>query len=298
VLFYLIALFYARIFHPIHTVADLLGMPTATTPPPPDQTIAQLGVTIERLSANATPAERISAPGVSSTDWILYIHGGGFAVPATNDNRAFVGRLSKATNTTVLYPNYRLIPEHPFPAALDDCVAAFRWLRQQGVPSSRIVIAGESAGGNLTLATALALKASGEELPAALVAISPPTDMAMTGATYQTKRLVDPITGGGLAQDAFALYTGHGATDLRNPLVSPLYGDVRGLPPTLIQAGTQEVFLSDAMRMADKLKAAGVIVKFEIWPGMMHAFPGSPPFIPEARLATQHIARFVRRYLR
>jgi acetyl esterase/lipase len=201
------------------------------------------------------------------------------------------------TDATALYPNYRLIPTHPFPAALDDCVATYRWLRQQGVPASHIVIAGESAGGNLTLATALALKQSGDELPAALVCISPPTDMAMTGETYRTKALWDPIAGSGLARDAFSLYTNHGATDPHNPLVSPLYGNVRGLPPTMIQAGTQEVFLSDATRMADELRAAGVTVKLEVWPGMYHAFTGGPTAIPESRLAERHVARFIRQYL-
>jgi acetyl esterase/lipase len=144
----------------------------------------------------------------------------------------------------------------------------------------------------------LALRESGEDLPAALVAISPPTDMAMTGETYQTKAFWDPIGGGGLTQDAFAIYTDHGATDPRNPLVSPLYGNVHGFPPTLIQAATQEVFLSDATRMADKLRAAGVTVKLEVWPGMMHAFTAGPTLVPEARLATRHVAKFMRHYLR
>jgi acetyl esterase/lipase len=108
----------------------------------------------------------------------------------------------------------------------------------------------------------------------------------------------DPIGGGGLTQDAFAHYTNHGATNPRNPLVSPLYGDVRGFPPTLIQVATQEVFLSDATRMADKLKAAGVTVNLEVWPGMLHAFTAGPTFIPEAGLATQHVTKFVRRYLK
>jgi acetyl esterase/lipase len=298
--YYLIALIFLKIVHPITSVATLASQtsPSDTTPPAPHLALAQIGAMIEAVDANGVQAERISVPGVSSSRWLLYIHGGGWAVPWTNDNRAFVGRLCKGANATAIYPNYRLIPEHPFPAALNDCVATYRWLRQQGVPASHIVIAGESAGGNLTLATALALKESGEELPAALVAISPPTDMAMTGETYRTKAAWDPIGGGGLAQDAFALYTNHGATDPRNPLVSPLYGDVQGFPPTLIQAGTQEVFLSDATRMADKLRAAGVTVKLEVWPGMFHAFTGGPPVIPECRLATQHVTTFMRQYVR
>lgn len=297
--YYLLALIFVKLIHPINTVAVLARQtsPSDTTPPPPALALARLGVTITPLVANGVPAERISAPGVSSDRWLLYLHGGGWAVPATNNHRAFVGRLGKAINATGLLPNYRLIPEHPFPAALNDCVAAYHWLRQQGVPASHIVIAGESAGGNLTLATALALKESGEELPAALAPISPPTDMAMTGETYRTKAAWDPIGGGGLAQDAYAIYTSHGATNPRNPLCSPLYGDVRGFPPTLIQAGTQEVFLSDATRMAAKLRAAGVTIKLEVWPGLYHAFTGDD-FIPEGRQAERHVVRFLRQYLR
>jgi acetyl esterase/lipase len=121
--------------------------------------------------------------------------------------------------------------------------------------------------------------------------------MAMTGETYQTKALVDPILGSGLPQDAFALYTNHGATDPRNPLVSPLYANVQRLPPTLLQVGTQEVLLSDSTRMADRLEAAGVEVKLEIWPGMFHAFTGGPDFIPEMHLATQHVVKFIRQHL-
>jgi len=295
--FYLIAWIFLKFIRPMNTIAVLVSQSAATTPPPSNLTRAQLGVTIKQLDANGVPAELISAPGVSSSRWILYIHGGGFAVAGTNDNRAFVGRLSRATGASALYPNYRLIPEHPFPAGLNDCVTTYRWLRQQGIPASHIVIAGESAGGNLTLAAALALRESGDELPAALVAISPPTDMTMTGETYRTKALWDPIGGGGLARDAFALYTNHGATNPRNPLVSPLYGDVHGFPPTLIQAATEEVFLSDATRMAQKLQAAGVMVKLEVWPGMLHAFTAGPTVIPEARLAGHHVATFMRRYL-
>ena len=176
-------------------------------------------------------------------------------------------------------------------------MTAYRWLLSQGVAASQSAIAGESAGGNLALATTLALRESGDALPAVLVAISPATDMAMTGETFKTKAFVDPILGAGLPQDAYALYTNHGATDPRNPLVSPLYADVHGMPPTLLQVGTQEVLLSDSTRMADRLKAAGVETKLEIWPGMMHAFTVGFDVIPDARLAAQHVVKFIRQHL-
>jgi monoterpene epsilon-lactone hydrolase len=289
---YLAAMTYLNFVNPIHTIAQQLTIPQSKMPLP-------VGVSLEHVDASGVPADIIAAPGASKSRWILYLHGGGWAQAGTDDNRAFVAKLSQATGASALYPDYRLTPEHPFPAGLNDCVTAYRWLLNQGVPASHIVIAGESAGGNLTLATAVALRASGDELPAALVALSPATDMAMTGVTYQTKALVDPILGSGLPQDAFALYTNHGATDLRNPLVSPLYGNVQGLPPTFIQVGTQEVLLSDSTRMANRLKTAGVEVKLEIWPGMWHTFSAGAglDYIPEVRLAQQHMLEFIRQHL-
>ncbi len=289
-LIYLIALINLKFVNPIHTIADQLALPQSKTPLPP-------GVSLTQVDAGGVPAQLIVAQGAIKSRYILYLHGGGFAQAGSDDNRAFVARLSQATGASALYPDYRLAPEHPFPAGLNDCVTAYRWLRGQGVAASHIVIAGESAGGNLTLATALALRAGGDELPAALIALSPATDLAMTGETYQTKAIVDPILGSGLPQDAFALYTNHGATDLRNPLVSPLYANVHGMPPTLLQVGTQEVLLSDSTRMAYRLKAAGVEVKLEIWPGMFHAFTGGPDFIPDVQLAVQHVVKFIRQHL-
>lgn len=288
---YLIAWVYLRIVNPIHTIAQQKSnLPSSPMPLPP-------GVTLEKVDAGGVPAERIVAPGAGSHRWIFYIHGGGWAQGATDSHRFFVAKLSQALGASGLLPDYRLTPEHPFPAGLNDCVTAYRWLLSQGVTASQIVIAGESAGGNLALATTLSLKESGDALPAVLIALSPATDMAMTGETFQAKAFVDPILGAGLAQDAFALYTNHGATNPRNPLVSPLYADVHGMPPTLLQVGTQEVLLSDSTRMADRLKAAGVEVKLEVWPGMLHAFSAGFDFVPEGRLATKHIVKFIQQHL-
>jgi len=175
-------------------------------------------------------------------------------------------------------------------------VTVYRWLRSQGVAASQIVMMGGSAGAHLTLTTAVALRESGDALPAALVAESPPTDMAMTGETFRTKALVDPILGWGLAKNAFAAYTRNGAIDVRNPLVSPLYADVHGFPPTFLQVGTQEILLSDSIRMVQKMKATGVEVKLEVWPGMFHGWQ-SINFIPEAQLAKAHKVKFIRRHL-
>ena len=287
---YLIAWVYLKILNPVHTIADQKRVLQPSVHPLPS------GVTLEKVDAGGVPAERIVAPGAGSRRWIFYTHGGGWAQGITDDHRSFVARLSQEIGASGLLPDYRLTPEHPFPAGLNDCVTAYRWLLSQGVAASQIAIAGESAGGNLVLATTLSLREGGDALPAVLVAISPPTDMAMTGETFQAKAFVDPILGAGLAQDAFALYTNHGATDPRNPLVSPFYADVHGMPPTLLQVGTQEVLLSDSTRMADRLKATGVEVKLEVWPGMFHAFSAGSD-IPEGRLAMKHIVKFIRQHL-
>lgn len=290
-LFYLLAWVYLKILSPIHTIAQQnSAFASSAMPLPP-------GVTLEKVDAGGVPAERIVAPGAGSRRWIFYTHGGGWSQGITDSHRSFVAKLSQALGASGLLPDYRLTPEHPFPAGLNDCVTAYRWLLSQGVAASQIAIAGESAGGNLALATTLSVRDSGDALPAVLVAISPATDMAMTGETFQTKAFVDPILGAGLPQDAYALYTNHGATDPRNPLVSPLYADVHRMPPTLLQVGTQEVLLSDSTRMADRLKAAGVETKLEIWPGMIHAFTGGFDSIPESRLATQHVVKFIRQHL-
>ena len=288
---YLAAWIYLRIVNPVHTIADQKRVLKSSTMPLPSGTL------LEKVNVGGVLAERIGAKGAGSHRWILYTHGGGWAQGITDSHRSFVAQLSQTTGACGLIPEYRLTPEHPFPAGLNDCVAAYRWLLNQGVAASQIVIAGESAGGNLALATALALRESGDALPAAVIALSPATDMAMTGETFRSKAFVDPILGLGLAQDAFALYTNHGATDPRNPLVSPLYADMHGLPPTLLQVGTQEVLLSDSTRMAERLRAAGVETKLEVWPGMFHAFSAGSTYLPEGRLAAKHIVKFMLRHL-
>jgi acetyl esterase/lipase len=282
-----------KFIYPIHNVAQLLSASYASTPPVPPP-----GVTIEQVDADGVQAQRVLVKGTGNHRWILHFHPGGFTRVGLTDNRAIVVRLAQAAGTNALYPDYRGTPADPFPAGLNDCVTAYRWLLSQGVAASQIALTGESAGANLVLATALALAEHGETLPGALIAVSPPTDLAMKGETMKTKAFVDPIMAGGLAQDAFALYTNHGVTDSRNPLASPLYANVQRLPPTLLLVGSEEALLSDSTRMADRLKAAGVEVKLEIWPGMWHDFIGSPDVIPEVRLATQHIATFIRRHVR
>lgn len=275
--------------HPITTIQQQLTIPRAVLPLPQ-------GVSLEPVNASGVPAQFIRAPGASSSHVILYIHGGGWTVPLQDQDRVDAAQLSEATGASVLLPDYRLLPDHPFPAGLQDCVTTYTWLRSQGVDASQIVIIGGSAGAQLTLTTAVELKQNGETLPAALVALSPPTDFAMSGESYRTKTGADPVLGNGLAENAFEAYTGHGAADVRNPLISPLYANVAGFPPTLLMVGTQEILLSDSIRMAGHLKASGVEVELVVWPGMFHGFE-SQSYIPEAQLANEQIVSFIRRHI-
>ncbi len=189
----------------------------------------------------------------------------------------------------VLLIDYRLAPEHPYPAALEDALAAYHWLIDQGYAASRIMIAGDSAGGGLALAILLSLRDSGELLPAGAVAISPWTDLASTGESVQTKAQVDVVLRSDTLESYAQIYAGE--HDLKSPLISPLYADMHGLPPLLIQAASDEILLDDATRLAARTRGAGVSVTLRIWPGMFHVFP-LLPFIREAKEAVEQIAEF------
>jgi len=193
-------------------------------------------VRCEPVNAGGVPAEWITAPGVNTERVIYYLHGGGYAYGSINTHREMVSRLSRAASARVLIIDYRLAPENPFPAALDDSVAAYRWLLSVGVNPTRLVIAGESAGGGLTVATLVALRDAGEPLPAAGICLSPWVDLECLGESMVTKGEIDPMaTREGTLMLAKAYLRD---TDPRTPLASPLYADLTGLPPLLIQVGT------------------------------------------------------------
>jgi monoterpene epsilon-lactone hydrolase len=193
----------------------------------------------------------------------------------------------------VLCIDYRLAPEHPFPAALDDAVAAYRWLLADGADPRRIAIIGDSAGGGLTFGTLLRLRDEGVAMPAAAAGISPWTDLALTGETLRTNAEADPMLNAAQAPAYARLYLGE--ADPKHPYASPLYGDARGLPPSLIQVGSDEILLSDAERLAANLRQAGVITELEIWPRMPHVWHLFVRVLPEARRAISQIGDFVRR---
>jgi epsilon-lactone hydrolase len=225
---------------------------------------------------------------------ILYFHGGGYAFGTEPLVRDFTWRLGAATGAGVLYFDYRLAPEHPFPAAVEDADKVYRWLARR-VDPSRIVFVGDSAGGGLVFATLHKIRDEGHALPRAAVAISPWTDLALTGPSLHTNAKADPM----MEARHLPAFAAHylGGADPRHPYASPLYGDPSGLPPVLIQVGSDEILRDDAVRMADKLRAAGGEVRLEEWPRMPHAWHHYARIMPEARHAIERIGAFVRTQL-
>ncbi len=256
-------------------------------PPPPR------GTETVRVDAGGVPGDCITRPTSLHDRHVLYLHGGGYRVGSTVSYRHLTWRLADAARARLLITNYRLAPEHPFPAALDDARAAYRWLLTRGARD--IVVMGDSAGGGLSLALLMKLRDEGLPLPAAAVALSPWTDLALTGASLARNAAADPMLNAGDLPQAAADYLA--GTDPRHPYVSPLYGDPAGLPPVLIQVGGDEILLDDAVRMADKLRAANPRSELQVWPLMPHVFQAYAPVMPEARRAIAEIGGFVRRVL-
>jgi len=253
---------------------------------------AQPDVVREAVDAAGVPAEWFAAAGASGDRLIYYLHGGGYVVGSVNTHRELLGRISRAAGARVLAIDYRLAPEHPFPAAIEDSVAAYRWLLSTGADPANIVIAGDSAGGGLTVATLVALRDAGDPLPAAAVCISPWTDMEGSGASMTTKAEVDPMILLEHVSEGAKAYLG--GADPRNPLASPIHADLAGLPPLLVQVGTSEVLLDDSTRLAERARAAGVDVTLEPWQEMIHVWHFFALILPEGQQAIDRIGEFVR----
>jgi len=252
-------------------------------------------VRVAPVDAGPVPSEWLIPQDAPEDRALLYLHGGAWFMGSARVYRAFVSRLAHASRVRALVIDYRLAPEHPFPAGLDDCMAAYEWLRQNGNPPSKIVVAGDSAGGNLTLALLVALRDAGRPLPAGAVALSPATDLAGTGESRRTHLHLDPFFSNMKPNTIIEDYiTSH---DPRDPLISPLFADPSGLPPLLIHVGDHEMLLDDAVRFGDRAGAAGVQVKTVVWAGMFHVFQMFDPFLPEAREANRQIATFIRSLL-
>ncbi len=250
-------------------------------------------VRLEPVDVDGISGEWVSIAGAEPQRTILYLHGGGYVIGSIKTHREVVSRIARASGARSLLIEYRLGPENRFPAAVDDAVAAYRWLRAQGTPTNELVIAGDSAGGGLTMATLLSLRDAGDELPAAGVGISPWVDLAGEGESMTTKAGVDPmVQKPGLDQMA-RQYVGPGG-DVKHPIASPLYGELAGLPPLLLQVGTSETLLDDSTRFAAKAKAAGVEVTLEEWEDMFHVWHFFAAMLPEGEQAIERIGEFVR----
>lgn len=260
---------------------------SATLFPAPDD------MTVESIDAHGVPCDRVRAPGLGGDRVLLYLHGGAYVTGSRNSHRGLAARIGQATRATVLLPEYRLAPEHPFPAAVTDAVSCWRWLLDTGCTPSTMTVAGDSAGGGLALAVLLALRQAELPLPACAVALSPWTDLEAMGPTAQPGAVSDPmLSREGLLQSA-NLYA---AGSLRDPLASPLHGDLVGLPPILLQVGTREVLLSDSTRFAERARAAGVTVELDVQDGLVHVWQMFPE-LPESRSALARIGRFVDQWL-
>jgi epsilon-lactone hydrolase len=245
----------------------------------------------EPVDAEGVSAEWVFAPGAADDRLILYLHGGGYVMGSINTHREMVSHISRAAQARVLIINYRLAPEHPFPAAVEDAKAAFRWLLNQGFDPARVVIAGDSAGGGLTVATLVALKDDKIPMPAAAVCMSPWVDLEACGESMNTKAEADPMVD---RQEIIRIAKAYLAeTNARTPLASPLYTDLHGLPPLFIQVGTSEVLLDDALRLAEKAKDAGVNVTLEPWEEMTHGWQLYASRVPEAKEAVKRIGIFI-----
>lgn len=239
-------------------------------------------------------AEWILPPNASKDQVVLYFHGGGYVCGSSKAHRSITAKFVMGTKIKAMLFDYRLAPEHPFPAALEDALTVYRWLLNQGFKSSNIVFVGDSGGGGLCLATLLALRDQGEPLPAATVAYSPITDFTCSGESHHTKLKVC-LSPEGMA---FALAKHYaGDKDPRLPYISPLFGDLRGLPPLLIYAGEDETLCDDSTRFAAKAKDAGVDVNLRVGEGMFHCYPATAPLFPEAIEAMNEICNFIKDHL-
>jgi len=249
-------------------------------------------VRVERTSAGGVPGAWIGTPGARDDAALLYLHGGGYILGSVQTHTELCARIARATGVRALAIDYRLAPEHPYPAAVEDAVAAFRWLRGQGLDPARIAIAGDSAGGGLVLATLVALRERGEALPACAVCLSPFTDLSGAG---QPDANDDPLLTPEAIQMMAATYL-QGA-DARQPTASPVFADFRGFPPLLLQVGTRERLLPDSLRVAERARSAGVDVTVERGEGLIHVWHLFGPDVPESRDAVAGIGAFVRKHL-
>jgi acetyl esterase/lipase len=251
------------------------------------------GARLESVEIDGLRAEWVVPPDADPRRVLYYLHGGGFVACSPATHRTLVARIARAAGVRALIIDYRLAPEHPFPCAVEDSLAGYRFLLDGGTRPEQIVIAGDSAGGALTLATLLSLRDAGGPLPAAAVCLSALTDATLSGESFTSREADEAMLSQDFCRLAARSYLGD--RDPRHPLASPLHADLRGLPPLLIHVGTHELLLDDSLRLAQKASAAGVEVTLRVWDGMWHVFHSFE--VPEARAAVHEIAAFMRGHM-
>lgn len=251
------------------------------------------GTTATSVDAGGVGAVLCVRQGGEADPFLVYFHGGGYRIVSATAYRSYGSHLAKACRARVLVVDYRLAPEHPFPEAVHDAVAAYKWVLQQDQPPARIVVGGDSAGGGLTAALLLALKEQSIPLPAGAVCLSPWADLTNTASSYDSRAATDKLFSKAAAVEAAELYL-QGA-DPTEPLASPVFGDWTGMPPLLVQVGDTEVLMDDAHRLAEVASEAGVEVQHEVYPDMPHVWQVNYPAYPEAVEAVEHIAAFIAR---
>jgi acetyl esterase/lipase len=252
------------------------------------------GLEVSPFDLNGMYAEWLLPAGAGKDKVILYTIGGGYISGTCSDHRTLVAKVAQGSGIALLMFDHRLAPENPYPAALEDSLKAYRWLLEQGTSPDNILIMGESAGGGLCLATLLAIRDQGLPLPAGAVALSPWTDLTLSGESYLTKRNVC-ISPPGMSRVCSKYY--YGEHDPTDPWISPFYGDLHGLPPIFINVGTYETMLDDSTRFAAKAKAAGVDITLVLGENMVHCYPLMAPMFPEATQALDEICAFIRKRL-
>ena len=252
-------------------------------------------VAYEKTLVAGVPAEWATPEGCDQSTALLYLHGGGYVIGSIDSHRGLAGRIAQSSGIRALIIDYRLAPETVFPGAVEDAVAAYTFLLDEGIAPEHIVIGGDSAGGGLTLATLVSLKERGLPQPRAAFALSPWVDLEMLGETMKTKAGVDPMCQRVGLLEMAGLYLGDAHP--RTPLAAPLYADLTGLPPLLIQVGTAETLLDDSIRIVERLKEASVPVDLQQYEDLVHVFQAFAPAVPESVEAIEKIGTFVKSQL-
>lgn len=253
-------------------------------------------VRYEPVDAGGVPAEWTIAPGADPDRALVYFHGGSYNAGGIGSHRALCTQLARAAGLRVLSVDYRLAPEHPHPAAVEDACAALRSVWKSGLAPAQVALAGDSAGGGLALAALVALRDAGDPLPAAVALLSPWTDLTLSGASFLGKADVDPM----IVPDVLAVARDRyvADADAAAPAISPLFADLASLPPMLVQVGTDECLLDDSTRLAERASDAGVDVVLEVWDDMIHVWQAFFGMLPEGRAAIEAIAVFLRARLK